>query len=280
MQNDEPQRPAPARPSLLAAGPEASETKSILSELDSAGGRASAPRVRTRPGRKGLVAGAVLVLAAMGGTAALVMGDVNSTAQLAGVAKGVEGDAAPDSHAAQVAVVSGGDENAAAYVRQLAAPAAGQPQAAEAAPSTPAEPPLAAAAVAAPAVALASALAAPSQDKPSTAATIVDAEPAAADTKPAAKPVHKAVARERKAVPAKVKERHARIAKAKAPAEKIAKEKPHKKALQPLPASSDNDVELLAALVAHTRPQQAARTAPCAQGDDKASGGCSGGQKR
>ncbi|MRV74335.1 hypothetical protein GJ700_21750 [Duganella sp. FT92W] len=139
----------------------------------------------------------------------------------------------------------------------------------------------------------AAALAAPSPDKTPAAATIVDTAPAHAE--PAV--VRQAVVKERKAAPAK--ERHARAAKAKgrAAADKGGKtlkaQKAQKKPVQtrqvqqakpprqPGHAKPDNDVELLAALVAHTRPRQGSSAAPCQPADDKSSAtACGAGQKR
>lgn len=297
MQNEEPQRPATARPSLLSAGSGAGETASILSELDGVAGKGAPPGPAGR-GRKGVVVATVLALAALGSTAALVMRDVNSVAQ---VTMATQGEAMPE------AAADGGGHRVAVGEPQVAdSPAvAADAAAAPAITSVPASAtdsaiapdgnaaPAAAAGVAVPAVALAAALAAPSPDKTPAAATIVDTAPAHAE--PAV--VRPAVVKERKAAPAK--ERHARAAKAKgrAAADKGGKtlkaQKAQKKPVQtrqvqqakpprqPSHAKPDNDVELLAALVAHTRPRQGSSAAPCQPGDDKSSvTACGAGQKR
>jgi hypothetical protein len=277
LQNEEPQRPATARPSLLSAGPGQGETLNILSELDGKTGQAPRSGSAVRPGRKGLVAGTVLALVAMGGTAALVLGDVNTTAQVAQVsqvAPGLERGAVETGLAggapALGAAPSGGDRVAPAGLEADQPQRAGEGAGASGAAN--------AALVAAPAVALAAALAAPAVDKPSTAATIIDTPQAVAE--PA--PVRKAVAKTRKAAPAK--ERRTRVAKAKTSEQKVAKVKTHRKpaaAPRQPQATPDSDVDLLAALVAHTRPQQGARVAPCPPADDKtAAVSCNAGHKQ
>lgn len=324
MQNDEPQRPPVGRPSLLSAGPAQEESNSILSELDGTGRKAGPAGAPARRARKGLVAGTVFALAAVGGVVALVVQDVNSITQVPPMAAaqqaaaplaGLAQDAVPAPiaepadapsggsaaaviqdtpavvAAAQVAgsvVDSGGAAAGSAAVLQApgpvalsgispaTSPAASQatsPAAASLATSPATLPAAAAGAVvAAPALALASALAAPSPDKASSAATIVDTAPAPAEQKAvrkvSQKSVQKSAGKARKAAAAKEKERAVRLAKARGAA--VAKEKTPRKTTQPKPAAHDNDVELLAALVAHTRPQQPARAAlPCPKGDDK-----------
>lgn len=274
LQNDELQRPAHARPSLLSASPEQGETTSILSELDTARGKTPPAGSRARRPRKGLMAGTVLVLAAMGGTAVLAMRDISSSTQLAQVAQSGQ---AVDQATAPAPVVAGSDQHAAAYVKQLGA----AEQAAAPSPSGAAEASLPAEAAVAGAAVLTAALAAPPVEKAAdTAATIIDAPapvPVSAPVvKPAPAPVHKAVVKERKAASAKRKERHTRVAKASVPVKKAVKEKAPG---SPPQAAPDNDAELLAALVAHTRPPQASS---CSQSGGKSAGSaaCGGAPKR
>jgi len=283
LQNEEPQRPATARPSLLSAGAGAGETPGILSELDGVSSHGAPPGPAGR-GRKGVVVATVLALAALGSTAALVMRDVNSVAQ---VAMATQGEAMPEAaadgggHRVAVAAPQGLD-NAAAVADTATAPAI------TSVPASAADSAVAPDGNAAPAVALAAALAAPSPDKTPAAATIVDTVSAHAE--PAV--VRPAVVKERKAAPAR--ERHARAAKARSQADKGGKtHKAQKKPVQtrqvqqakpprqPSQAKPDNDVELLAALVAHTRPRQGTSAAPCQPDDDKSSAtACGAGQKR
>jgi len=282
LQNEEPQRPATARPSLLSPGPTQGETLNILSELDGKTGHAAQSGKGARPGRKGLVAGTVLALVAMGGTAALVLHDVGTVSQLASVSQGLaRGAAEPgpaDGVPAQDAAPSGGDQVATAGAPSVTGPEVDKPERAGAEPA--ATNAAMVAAPAAPAAALAAALAASPADKPSTAATIIDTPQAVGE--PA--PVRKAVAKVRKSAPAR--ERRTRLAKAKSAEQKVAKVKTHKKPAPPAQknqAAPDSDVELLAALVAHTKPQPATRAAPCPPADDKAAGAgaaCGAGHKQ
>jgi hypothetical protein len=292
LQKQEPQRPATARPSLLSPASGPGETRNILGDLDGAGGKPSPAAAPARRGRKGLMAGTVLALAALGGTAALVVLDANNVqqvAQVATVARGQGAEAGGPQKAEFPGAVAVNEAGEAAQLVDLppAAPDAGPAAAGDTAPApvngqaaAQALAPATTTAAAAPAVALATALAVPDQASP--AAAIVDAAPAPAPPKA----VHKVAARERKAAPARAKERqarHMRVAKAKAPERKLAKEKTHRKPLQPKQASPDNDVELLAALVAHTRPQAAAqkgRAAPCGKDSLADNAACGAGVER